>query len=161
MKGHEGGGVTLCGKNYYGSMCHTPDAARYRGGMHTALPYQTPGYNRYRTLVDLLAHPDTGGKGLLYLVDGLWSGYDAGSGVIQWNMPPFNGDWPSSLFVSQDPVAVDSVGYDFLYSESAIYGNSQLGFPSSVYGGDDYIAQAASSTEWPTGIAYDLSLIHI
>jgi hypothetical protein len=155
LKGHEGGGVTLCGKNYYGSMCHTPDAARYRGGMHTALPYSTAGYNRYRTLVDLLGHPDTGGKGLLYLIDGLWSGYDAGSGVIQWNMPPFNGDWPSSLFVSQDPVAVDSVGYDFLYSESAIYGNSQLGFPSSVYGADDYIGQAASSTEWPAGITYD------
>jgi hypothetical protein len=32
-------------------------------------------------------------------------------------MYPFNGDWTNSLFFSQDPVAMDSVMYDFLFAE--------------------------------------------
>ena len=27
LKGHEGGGVTLCGKNYYGALCRIPYAS--------------------------------------------------------------------------------------------------------------------------------------
>ena len=153
LKGHEGGGVTLCGKNYYGSLCHVPDAGGYFNRMHNALPYGTSGYGKYRTLVDLVAHKDTGGKGLLYLVDGLWSGSDAGSGVERWQIAPFNGDWPNSLFASQDPVAIDSVGYDFLYAESLV--NGEQPFPSAVDGGDDYLRQLASSDHWPTTVTYD------
>jgi hypothetical protein len=33
-------------------------------------------------------------------------------------MYPFNNDWTNSLFLSQDPVAIDSVMYDFLLAES-------------------------------------------
>jgi hypothetical protein len=32
-------------------------------------------------------------------------------------MEPFNNDWTNSLFFSQDPIAIDSVMYDFLYAE--------------------------------------------
>ena len=32
-------------------------------------------------------------------------------------MTPFKGDWPCSLFASQDGVAIDAVGIDFLTSE--------------------------------------------
>jgi hypothetical protein len=32
-------------------------------------------------------------------------------------MAPFNDAWPSSIFMSLDGVAVDSVGFDFLTSE--------------------------------------------
>ena len=32
-------------------------------------------------------------------------------------MSPFNGDWPCSLLASQDPVAIDAVGIDFLSAE--------------------------------------------
>jgi len=159
LKGHEGGGVTLCGKNYYGSFLHQPDSGGYFDQMHASLPYSTAGYGRYRALVDLVAHQDTGGKGLLYMIDGLWSGSDAGSHVERWytqpfnNTAPYNGDWPSSLFFSQDPVAIDSVGYDFLYAESLI--NVDQPFPTSVNGGDDYLQQLASSAYWPAGISYD------
>jgi hypothetical protein len=32
-------------------------------------------------------------------------------------MPPFGGAWPASILLSQDGVAIDSVGIDFLRSE--------------------------------------------
>lgn len=35
----------------------------------------------------------------------------------KWKMSPFNGDWPCSLLASQDPVAIDAVGIDFLSAE--------------------------------------------
>ena len=31
-----------------------------------------------------------------------------------WSLTPFDGDWPSSIFMSMDPVAIDSVAFDFL-----------------------------------------------
>jgi len=149
LKGHEGGGVTLCGKNYYGSLCRRPDAGGYYN-LHQALPKWTPGYGHYRTLVDLMGHKDTGGKGLLYVIDGLWGGDDAGAWVrLRWYSAPFNGDWPSSLFVSQDPVAIDSVAFDFLLAE---WPND---FPGTVYGADDYLHEAALADNPPSGTFYD------
>jgi len=148
LKGHEGGGVTLCGKNYYGSLCRRPDRPGYYE-LHAALPQLDPGMGRYRTLVDLLGHKDTGGKGLLYMIDGLWSGNDAVSPPMRWRSQPFNNDWPSSLFVSQDPIAVDSVGHDFLLQEWP------YGFPGTVNGGDDYLHEAALAHNPPSGTFYD------
>ncbi|HKL76279.1 MAG TPA: hypothetical protein VJ881_09455, partial [Halanaerobiales bacterium] len=36
----------------------------------------------------------------------------------RWSLEPFNGDWSSSIFISQDPVAIDSVAFDFLRNET-------------------------------------------
>ena len=132
LKGHSSG-VTLCAKNHYGSLIRTPDGylrppfprlpteGSYPGyyNMHLSLPNVgwSPGTAQYRALVDLMGHHELGGKTLLYLVDGLFGGYYADSHPYKWNMPPFNGDWPSSLLASQDPVAIDSVGYDFVNAE--------------------------------------------
>jgi len=77
----------------------------------------TPGLGHYRAIVDLMGHPGLGGKTLLCLVDGLFGGYFADSHPYKWSMAPFNTNWPCSLFVSQDPVAIDSVCYDFLLNE--------------------------------------------
>lgn len=63
------------------------------------------------------------------------------------NMPPFDGDWPQSLFASQDPVAIDSVGYDFLWTE---YDD----FPRKG-GVDDYLHEAALASDPPSGTFYD------
>jgi hypothetical protein len=48
-------------------------------------------------------------------------------------MYPFNDDWTNSLFFSQDPVAIDSVMYDFLYTEGA--------YP--IEGSQNYLHQSA------------------
>ena len=72
----------------------------------------------YRPLVDLMGHAHLGGKTVLYLVDGLFSGVHPRDPVPQrMQSAPFNGQWSCSLLASQDPVAIDSVGFDFLWRE--------------------------------------------
>jgi hypothetical protein len=50
-------------------------------------------------------------------------------------MYPFNGDWMSSLFFSQDAIAIDSVLYDFFYVEGTNGGPSE--------GAQNYLHQGA------------------
>ncbi len=177
LKGHSSG-VTLCAKNHYGSLIRTPDG-RLRPSfplppdkysfpgyydMHLSLPNAnqnppwSPGTARYRGLVDLMGHPDLGGKTLLYLLDGLYGGYYADSHPYQWKSAPFNGDWPSSIFASQDPVAIDSVGYDFVKEEwpdVVKYGHA----PNPKYdmqgGAEDYLHEAALANDPSSGMFYD------
>jgi hypothetical protein len=54
LKGHEMAGVTLCGKNHYGSLIRRPNEADYLD-LHTSLPdpNQSPGFGHYRSIVDL------------------------------------------------------------------------------------------------------------
>ncbi len=132
--------------------------------MHPSLPNAnqsppwSPGTARYRGLVDLMGHPELGGKTLLYLLDGLYGGYYADSHPYKWKSVPFNGDWPSSIFASQDPVAIDSVGYDFVNQEwpdVVKYGHS----PGAKYdmqgGAEDYLHEAALANDPCSGTFYD------
>ena len=72
-------------------------------------------------------------------------------------MAPFNNDWSSSVFASLDPVAIESVGYDFLRSEFTSTRN--IGDGAGTYpqkpAADDYLHQASDTTLWATGIKYD------
>jgi hypothetical protein len=88
----------------------------------------------------------------------LWSGRNWDGVIEKWQMPPFNNDWTSSLFLSQDPVALESVGFDFLYTEYKDYPAAHGGknYPL-VSGVQDYIYQAADPANWPAGIKYDPS----
>ncbi len=62
-------------------------------------------------------------------------------------MTPFSNDWPSSIIVSQDPVAADSVANDFLYTEWS-------DFPHKS-GTDDYLHEAALIPDPCSGTNYD------
>jgi hypothetical protein len=173
LKGHSSG-VTLCAKNNYGSLIRTPAGylrpefprlptkGTYPGyyDMHLSLPNAewSPGTAHYRALVDLMGHHELGGKTLLYLIDGLFGGYYWDAHPYKWQMPPFNGDWPSSLFASQDPVAIDSVGYDFVNTEwpdVVRYGHA----PNPAYdlqgGAEDYLHEAALANDPCSGTYYD------
>lgn len=172
LKGHSSG-VTVCGKNLYGALKRTPAGTLYGQGtlnyynLHLNLPNNTPpdavwspGMGHYRALVDLMGHRNLGGKTLLYLVDGLFGGYYWDSHPYPWKMPPFgdgtNGDWPSSLFVSQDPIAIDSVGYDFLLKEWPQVVNNGTGATNSLQGGaEDYLHEAALADNPASGTVYD------
>ena len=152
LKSHDSGGITVCGKNHYGSLLRNPNGTL--GGqkydyydMHTSLPVNRRGMGHYRALVDLMGHPELGGKTVLYLVDGLFAGRNWDSRPVKWNMAPFYGDWPSSVFVSQDPVAIDSVCYDFLRTEWNDYPHYD--------GADDYLHEAALADNPPSGTFYD------
>jgi hypothetical protein len=67
-------------------------------------------------------------------------------------MPPFNNHWCSSLLLSIDPVAIESVAYDFLRTE---FSYPEHKVPHIIEPGvDDYLHQAADSGKWPAGIVY-------
>jgi hypothetical protein len=166
LKGHNSG-ITVCAKNHYGSLIRNPVGLEWGVqkdyyNLHHSLPWAwawangSPGLGHYRALVDLMGHEHLGGKTVLYLIDGLYGGYYYEGTPYKWNMSPFNGDWPSSLFVSQDPVAIDSVAFDFLLEEWPDVVNDGDGSPGSLEGGaEDYLHEAAQADSPPSGTFYD------
>ena len=103
LKSHTMAAVTLCAKNHYGSLIRWPGQTGYYD-LHNDLPSAIPEMGHYRNLVDLMGHEHIGGKTLLYLIDGLYAGEHPNDvSPKKMVMAPFNGDWSSSLFVSQDP----------------------------------------------------------
>jgi len=148
LKQHDLAGGTFCAKNHYGSIGR--DWALH---LHYALPSPTPngfenlGYGKFRNLVDLMEHNDLGEKTILFLVDGIWGGELPVTEPVKWQINPFNDDWPNSIFVSQDHVAIESVGLDFVRAQFDEY--------ADMLGADDYLHQAADSANWAEGIIYD------
>lgn len=145
LKAHSGGGVTLCAKNHYGSLVRWPVQEGYYDIHPNCFSKQTA---IYRPLVDLTGHAHLGGKTVLYLMDGIFAGVHPRDPLPQkMNAQPFNGYWPCSLFASQDPVAIDSVGCDFLSTQWPEF----AGRP----GVDDYLHEAALAGDPPSGTFYD------
>ncbi|MGD2035322.1 MAG: DUF362 domain-containing protein, partial [Bacteroidales bacterium] len=173
FKKHHRAGISLSSKNHFGTI------ARFDGGawrVHYSLPYpqEFPGdpsgdeppqlsYGVYRCFVDIMGHEHIGGKTILYLVDGIWGSINWGHPPIKYRMAPFNNDWPNSLFLSQDPVAVESVCYDFLYHEfdldhpeegiEAFEEDLNHGPFSRFKAADDFLHQAADPDKW--AVQYD------
>jgi hypothetical protein len=155
LKAHARGGVTLNTKNNFGS--HTRSSAEH---LHPGLiapdndvPVRTE-YGVYRVLTDIMGHEKIGGNTILFMVDGLWGGTEAVEKPVKWNSAPFNGDWPNSIFLAQDPVAIESVCMDFLRAEFS--NPTGPGKARPHFGAvDDYLLQAADSGFWPAGIKYD------
>jgi hypothetical protein len=83
--------------------------------------------------VDLFTYEHLGGKTLLYLGDGIFGTKVDHKTIAKFLMYPFNDDWTNSLFFSQDPVALDSVMYDFLLTEGT----------NPIEGSQNYLHQAA------------------
>jgi hypothetical protein len=112
-------------------------------------------------MVDLMGSRYLGQNTLLYVVDGLYGGGSNETRVpVKYFMPPFNSNWSSSIFMSQDQVALESVCYDFLRTEwNGTYKHSRANNAyetiPNVNGVDDYLHQAADQVNWPAGIVYD------
>ncbi len=164
LKTHSQSGITLCGKNHYGSLIRNPSAWEMPNpsewyDMHHSriLAEESPGMGKYRAIVDLMGHPELGGKTLLYMIDGLFAGEWWNAVPVKWQTEPFNNDWPSSIFVSQDGVAVDSVGFDFLLAEWPKNGDGTVDNPvgANSDGADDYLHEAALAQAPPSGTFYD------
>ncbi len=165
FKKHHRAGISLSTKNHLGTFVKFHGSAQE---FHYAFP-STEGdgnvnngeYGVYRCNVDFMAHEQLGGKTILYIFDGIWGSTNWAHPPIKWRMAPFNNDWPSSIFISQDPVAIESVGFDFLYNEfdedHPTEGNppgTQTG-PFPRYAGvDDFLHQAADSANWTDSIPY-------
>lgn len=148
MKGHNLGGITLCAKNHFGTQARS-SAAHLHPGLNNA---SRRGYGHYRVLVDIMGNRHTGGKNLFYVLDALWSGSNWNGLPVKFLMPPFNNHWSSSLFFSLDPVAIESVAFDFLRTEFT-HPEHTVAYISEP-GVDDYLHQAAEPKNWPAGIIY-------
>lgn len=160
LKSHTQNGITVTAKNLYGAL-RIPNAGGYYD-MHYTRAMETPGMGHYRALVDLVGHPRLGGKTLLCLIDGLYGGRGWDARPVRWKMPPFNDNWPSSIFLSQDPVAIDSVAYDFLRSEwtdytpgAGEYSNANINGYPQMSGTEDYLHEEALAYNPPSGAVYD------
>ena len=146
LKSHDASGITVGGKNHYGSLIRNPNTSGYYD-MHWTRVNETPGMEHYRAIVDLMGHPRLGGKTILAIIDGLYAGENWDSVPAKWQMAPFNDDWPSSIFLSMDQVAADSVAFDFLYEEWDDYPH--------MSGADDYLHEAALIPDPCSGTNYD------
>lgn len=145
LKGHVGQGVTLCAKNWYGVTNIYDD---WRKNAHNNFDQDRQGKPKYMTFVDFMGHKDLGEKTLLFLIDGLYGSKSvAGPPAPKWKMLPFNGNWPCSLFASQDGVAIDAVGLDFLRNEWP-------DAPDMKYS-DHYLIEAALAGTPPSKSIYD------
>jgi hypothetical protein len=104
----------------------------------------------YNALVDLNGHPETGGKTILYMIDGLYATQHNEFRLVpecKWQSAPFNGNWTASLFASQDGVAIDSVALDFLRNEPTL--------AAIVTGAvDNYLHEMALADQAPSKTAY-------
>ncbi|MCP4311883.1 MAG: DUF362 domain-containing protein [Bacteroidetes bacterium] len=167
MKKHHRGGISLSSKNHFGTFVPFNGSASH---LHYSLPVpngkgdvSNGEYGAYRIFVDFMGHKDLGGKTILYLMDGLWTTTNWAHPPIKWGLAPFNSDYPASIFASQDPVAIESVGFDFLREEftwdhptEGVYDPTDHKGPFPQYDGvDDFLHQAADSANWPAGIIYD------
>ena len=157
LKSHERAGITVTAKNHFGSLSggnanpRKPTTSSYYD-LHLRLPMQGAANAslkaQYRPLVDLNGHAGMGGKTVLYLVDGIYGGKGWAGAPSKWAMPPFNSNWPASLFLSMDEVAIDSVAFDFLSQQ----------WPEHALGNEgvqDYLHEMALANNPPSGTVYD------
>ena len=163
LKPHGAAGVSLTAKLNFGNIgrngaghLHYSHVANRREGIPT-----NTDYHKYRVFVDLMGSKYLGQNTVLWCVEGFFGGGSSEiKGPVKYFMPPFNNDWSNSIFLSLDPVAIESVGYDFLRTEfngvnkhDAV--NNEWETVANMYGVDDYMHQAADPKNWPEGIIYD------
>jgi len=147
LRAHTLCGVTLCAKNHFGTT-YFPDGGWTPRPLHNSSSRSNP-MGSYNCLVDLNGHKHVGGKTFLYMIDGLYPARNQTSGVIKF--VSFGNDWFSSILASQDMVAIDSVGLDFLRNEQAVNPNvvDVVGNP------DNYLHEAGLANRPPSGTLYD------
>ena len=148
LRPHSRGGVTLCAKNHFGSTYFPSRNDWTPAPLHNYMG-KTKSMTSYNCLVDLIGHKHLGGKTMLYMIDGLYGARNQENNVIKY--VSFDDDWSSSIFASQDPVAIDSVGLDFLRHENKL--NQAM---VDVTGNpDNYMHEAALADNPPSGTFYD------
>jgi uncharacterized protein (DUF362 family) len=144
LRPHTMFGVTLTGKNHFGSVFFPDHGGWTPRPLHNYGSRNRP-QGSYNCLVDLIGHKQLGGKTMLFLLDGLYTAEHNEGRVFRF--ASFGDRWAASLLASQDPVALDSVGLDFLRSEpraTQVRGNA-----------DNYLHEAALANKPPSGTVYD------
>ncbi len=150
-------GITMTGKNHFGSIKGTPELHYAINTNQGATPHA------YSPIVDLSASPNLGAKTILYVLDGLYCARRHQSYPLHFPNAPFdnrvepyaNTDWPSSILASLDGVALDSVGLDILVSQTK--NNLDANNHPRIMireNADDYLQEEALADHPPSGTAY-------
>ena len=114
-RAHDIAAVTLCAKNNFGSIYWPPFDYWGPRPLHSGWIQRTRPMGSYSVWADITAHNQLGLKNMLYIIDGLYTAQASELDVSRF--VSFGDNWTASLFMSQDPVAIDSVAVDFLRSE--------------------------------------------
>ncbi|MBQ7377774.1 MAG: DUF362 domain-containing protein [Clostridia bacterium] len=160
MKMHTLAGFTVTTKNHFGSIVTdvNPNRAPATAGLHELICatqaiysgktiYPRP-YGSYTPMVDIIANQDVGQKTLLYFVDAVvtTAGQNATlTQAMRWET--MGNQFPCSIFMSQDPIAIDSVCLDFLLSEP----NMKIVAEAPM---DNYLIEAATVPNPPSDTVY-------
>jgi uncharacterized protein (DUF362 family) len=173
FKGHSLAGVTLTAKNHFGSLMddwngeptiNPPQGAKLHGFVAAYNVQGSPEWSwpqapmgSYNPLVDLIGHPHLGGKTLLFMVDALYGVENQNaelSNKSHFQSAPFNNHWSASLLLSQDPVALDSVGADILINEPIMITHPDVLPKDSTY--QNFLHEAALADDPPSKTDYQL-----
>lgn len=166
LKGHTLSGVTMVAKNLYGSMYIPTATHKYTFGFgpnntdeHTGLhkciavhefsggvgDFPAREMGTYNYLVDVLGHPEFYNRTMLYVIDAMYGGENQNTIV---KFASFGDQYCSSLFLSQDPIALESVGLDFLRNEPNC--------DKFVFGYvDNSLHESAQADDPPSGMEYN------
>src|SRR5207253_1261829 len=84
---------------------------------------------------------------VLFMIDTLYAADGPDATPNKWKLAPFGTPdkpgWPASIFVSQDGVALESVGYDFVNAEWGTHPYT-----------DNFLHEAAMANNPPSGKKY-------
>ena len=145
-------GITSVAKNHFGSVydpeqkLFRPDKLHEYALISTAIPNKIGDIHCSPVLV---GHKTNYAKTFLYLADGLYTAYHQGGSVKRWET--IDNDWLSSILMSQDPVAIESVVFDFISSEPEMYVGNQC-FNGNQ---DNGLHESALADNPPSGAKYD------
>lgn len=166
MRGHRAFGVTMGSKNHFGSI-YCLDLQKYVPGKSGSnignRPSNNPLLHNF-SMWDyevsnksgqphcspiILSHKDLGGKELVHILDGIYPTQTNEKNVVRWKS--LDNHWCSSLLMSQDPIAIQSVGLDLLCNEPNVTKDN----PSFTPDLDNFLHESALANNPPSGMKYD------
>ena len=152
VRPHRVFGITSVAKNHFGSVWCFDSLAFKPNPLHAFAVWDYPTPNKLGTSHSapvVMGHKTIYNKSFLYLADGLYTSINQTWPVARWST--FNDDWFSSLLMSQDPVALESVVYDFIASEPNLISKN----PSYNGHQDNQFQECALANNPPSGTFYD------
>lgn len=152
VRPHRVFGITNVAKNHFGSVWDFKEKAFMPNALHAFALWDYPTPNKVNDPHSnpvLLGHKTIHDKTVLYLADGLYTSITQTGPTKRFSS--MNNDWFSSLLLSQDPVALESVCFDFISSEPNLVAKN----PSFNGNQDNQFHEAALANNPPSGVKYD------
>lgn len=152
VRPHRVFGITSAAKNLFGAVFDVDSAKFMPNKLHAFALWDYPTPNKMGEAhchPVLLGHKTTNSKTFLYLSDGLYTGYNQTSAIKRWST--MDNKWFSSILMSQDPIALESVVLDFISSEP----NLTNGNPSFNGNQENALHECALADNPPSGARYD------